>query len=210
MPCGNAKKSGIEKLIIDLDKIKPELSSIVNKRMDEFKKNKNRFSELCFCILTANYSAKGGIKIQNTIGDFSILSEKDLSEKLKKLGHRFPNTRARYISEAINKKNEIEHINLIQKSNAKRKWLADNIMGLGYKESSHFLRNIGYFDVAIIDKHILNLLDDYKIIKKPKTITKTRYFEIEKILEQIAKMEKMSLGELDLYLWYMKTGEVLK
>jgi N-glycosylase/DNA lyase len=81
---------------------------------------------------------------------------------------------------------------------------------LGYKEASHFLRNIGFMDVAIIDRHILNILVEYGLIKRPKTLSKKNYLEIEKKLEKLAKKTRMSLGELDFYLWYMKTGKVLK
>jgi len=34
--------------------------------------------------------------------------------------------------------------------------------------------------------------------------------EIEKQLEEICGKTGLSQGELDLYLWYMKTGKVLK
>ncbi|HDI31847.1 MAG TPA: N-glycosylase, partial [Thermofilum sp.] len=50
----------------------------------------------------------------------------------------------------------------------------------------------------------------YGLIAKPKTLTKRRYLEIEKILSEIAKELNLSLGELDLYLWYMETGKILK
>ncbi len=39
----------------------------------------------------------------------------------------------------------------------RRDWLAQEkqIKGLGYKEASHFLRNIGLKGHAILDKHVL-------------------------------------------------------
>ena len=49
-----------------------------------------------------------------------------------------------------------------------------------------------------------------KIIKKPKKLDKKVYLEIEKKLKEIAKKTKTNLAELDLYLWYMETGKVLK
>ncbi|HED05963.1 MAG TPA: N-glycosylase, partial [Ignavibacteria bacterium] len=80
---GNLKKSPIKK--------------VVNKRMREFeelgKKHSNEiFKELCFCLMTANFNAEKSIKIQNEIDNkFMTLSLKNLFQKLKKLGHRFPN-----------------------------------------------------------------------------------------------------------------------
>ena len=40
------------------------------------------------------------------------------------------------------------------------------IKGLGYKEASHFLRNIGFPGYAILDKHILNSLREMGVIGK--------------------------------------------
>ncbi|MBW3021610.1 N-glycosylase, partial [Candidatus Woesearchaeota archaeon] len=92
-----------------------------------------------------------------------------------------------------------------------RELLVTNIKGLGYKAASHFLRNVGYKNLAIVDRHIVNILVENKIIKqKPKTITKKLYFDIETKLDKISKQINMSQAELDLYLWYMKTGKVLK
>ena len=91
-----------------------------------------------------------------------------------------------------------------------RKWFVKNIKGYSYKEASHFLRNIGYEDYAIIDFHIVDLLIKENIIKKPKTLTPKIYLQIEKKLYKLGKKLNLSLGELDLYLWYLETGKILK
>jgi len=92
-----------------------------------------------------------------------------------------------------------------------REWLVKNIKGLGYKEASHFLRNVGYHNVAILDRHILRVLNDHVLIDEiPKNLTAKKYKEIEKIILDLAKEIKVLPSELDLYLWYSKTGEVLK
>ena len=86
-----------------------------------------------------------------------------------------------------------------------------NIKGLGYKEASHFMRNVGYNNLAILDRHILNLMLEQGYLRaKPKTLTRKTYFEIEQKFKKIADGLRMSMAELDLYMWYMKTGEVLK
>jgi len=56
------------------------------------------------------------------------------------------------------------------------------------------------------------LLVKENIIQKPKSksLTKKQYLEIEFILEKLAKQTKLNLAELDLYLWYIETGKVLK
>jgi len=104
-----------------------------------------------------------------------------------------------------------ETIQGFQDIKAAREWLAMNVKGLGWKESSHFLRNVGYLDVAIIDRHIISNLMDHGILEeRPKSITKRRYLEYEGILTEVARRVGMTLGEMDLYLWYRKTGKVLK
>lgn len=195
---------------------KTEISEKIKQRIKEFKNiNRNStdelFKELCFCILTANYNAEKTIKIQNNIGKcFLTDSKQQISEKLQKHGYRFPNNRAEYIVESKKFKNQLREI--IQHHDKKniREWLAKNIKGLGYKEASHFLRNIGFDDYAIIDFHIIDILVKHNIIEKPKTLSKTRYLEIEKILRDIAKQTNLTLAELDLYLWYIETGKILK
>ena len=80
---------------------KSEIKEIIDSRIKEFselgKSSINEiFKELCFCLLTANFSAQGGIKIQKEINNgFLTLSETELAKKLSELGHRFPNARAK-------------------------------------------------------------------------------------------------------------------
>ena len=207
----------LDDLVDRIEKLKDSnISNTINNRINEFKNlnkdsNEDLFKEMCFCILTANFSAERSIKIHDEINDcFLTNSEKELAIKLKKMGHRFPNTRAKYISESIKCKNELSKVIKYHDFNKIRDWIVKNVKGLGYKESSHFLRNIGFDDFAIIDFHIIDLLVDYKIISKPKILTKKKYFEIENILREIADMTNLSLAELDLYLWYMETGKILK
>jgi N-glycosylase/DNA lyase len=171
------------------------------------------FKELCFCILTANYTAEGGIRIQREIGDgFLSLPEKELAKRLKQLGHRFPNTRARYIAEARQHRGALDELLSAsgKTEREKREWVAENVKGLGYKEASHFLRNIGFENLAIIDFHIIDILAAHGIIEPPKTLSKKKYLETEGVLQKLAARLGMSLGELDLYLWCAETGKILK
>ena len=207
-------------LISLVEKLKNSpIKSIVDSRMNEFsemgkKSNDELFKELCFCLMTANFSAVGGIKIQNAIGDkFVSMPEKELAKHLMVLGHRFPNMRAKFIVEARKHRNNIRKILApFDTDSERRKWFAENVKGLGMKESSHFLRNIGFKNVAIIDFHIMDLLARNGLIEKPKnkSLTPKKYLEIENVLKKIAKETGLNLGELDLYLWYEETGKILK
>ena len=194
-----------------------EVSKIIETRIKEFrsfldKPSKEIFIELCFCILTANFNAEKSIEIQKRLGEgFITMSEKELSENLKKLGHRYPSRRAKFIIEARKYKDTIKDIiNSFKNKQELREWLSKNIKGIGYKEASHFLRNIGYTDLAIIDFHVLDISEKYELIKKPKTLTKKKYLEIERLLREISKEVGLTLAELDLYLWYLETRKVLK
>lgn len=193
-----------------------DVGKTIDARIKEFKKlgkesNDELFKELCFCILTANFNAEKSIKIQNEIGEcFITNSKKEIAKKLKNYGHRFPNARADYISESLKCKDKLKDVIQFHDKQALRDWIVNNVKGLGYKEASHFLRNVGFDDYAIIDFHIIDILVKYDLIKRPKTLTKKRYLEIESILKEIAKKLDLSLAELDLYLWYIETGEILK
>jgi N-glycosylase/DNA lyase len=138
------------------------------------------------------------------------MPEERLAKFLKNHGHRYPNARANYIVHSRKCKESLEDVLNYRDENKIREWLVKNVKGLGYKEASHFMRNIGFRNVAIIDFHIIDLLVKYKIIERPKTITKKRYLEIEQVLARLAAKLHISLAELDLYLWYMETGKILK
>lgn len=205
-------------LIQKIQKLKKSnIAETIKNKIQEFedlgkKKREQVFSELCFCILTANFQAEKCMKIQKEMGTgFLYFPEEKLAAELKKQGHRFPNTRANYIKES---RSCITGLGKALEEDGKkvRLWLIENVKGMGFKEASHFLRNIGYKDVAIIDFHILDLLDKENIIKKPekKTLGKSQYLEIEEILQEFANKVHLNLAELDLYLWYIETGKILK
>jgi N-glycosylase/DNA lyase len=207
----------MDELIKQIESLKDgEIGNLIQKRIGEFKElnkkpNDELFKELCFCILTANFNAEKSIKIQNEIGEcFLTNSEEELAKKLKILGHRYPNTRAKYISESRKCKKSLKEVIQFNDKKKLREWIVNNVKGLGYKEASHFLRNIGFDDFAIIDFHIVDILVKHDLIKRPKTLTKTKYLEIENLLRTIGRKTNLTLAELDLYLWYLETGKILK
>ena len=208
----------MENLLNTIEGLKnSQVSELIVHRLHEFKKIKHHsideiYKELCFCIMTANCSAEKCIEIHDRVGEgFLKLDENELSHKFRKYGYRFPNIRAKYILEARKSKEELDNIIKNNTSmNEMRDWIVRNIKGIGYKESSHFLRNIGYTDLAIIDFHIIDILVKFKIIEKPKTLTKKKYLEIENSLRTIGKKLNLNLDELDLFLWYLEKGKVLK
>lgn len=194
------------------------VSGLVQERLRQFKAlhskgNDEWFSELCFCILTANSTAEKGIQIQNALGakGFLSLPQKQLTKKLKTIGHRFYNKRAEFIVEARKNRNIKDKVLSFESEAVAREWLVENIKGIGCKEASHFLRNVGFENSAILDRHVFALMHEHSMIQeKPKTVSKRCYFESEKKLAVLAEQTGLSQAALDLYLWFMKTGKVLK
>lgn len=201
----------MKKLIQIVNELKDsQVRDVVEKRMAEFEAvmnlgEKEIFRELCFCILTAGTSAELGIKTIDHIGDVIITGDEQQIQKKLKECYRFHTIRAGYIHKARNafKELDIHHEDI-------RQDLVKNIKGIGMKEASHFLRNIGFNDYAIIDFHIVDILVKHGLIERPKTITPKKYVEIENVLRELAGKTDTSLGELDLYLWYEETGTILK
>ena len=202
----------MKRLEDEIIKLKNSLEKIVKEKLNEFSKNINlspeeKFIHLCFCILVANTSLNKTFEIWKAIDKkFLTLTEEELKEELEKLGYRFPN-RASYIAYSRKYIKEIDNAVL----KADREWLVENIKGIGWKEASHFLRNMGYRDFAILDRHVLRTLEEYKIIDKiPKSLSKKFYLETEGKLREIAKKLNMSIAELDFYLFYLRTKELPK
>lgn len=133
--------------------------------------------------------------------------------------HRYPNARARYVAASRDFLREHCGLQLRKKLESfdcrleRRDWLVleKGIKGLGYKEASHYLRNIGFKGYAILDKHVLNCLAELKIIDEPKPPnTRSKYLRIEEKLRQLTEMTRIDFDEIDLVLWSMKTGVILK
>jgi N-glycosylase/DNA lyase len=133
--------------------------------------------------------------------------------------HRYPNARAGYIVASREFLQEHCGLQLRKKLESfagdleRRDWLVKEkrIKGLGYKEASHFLRNIGLKGYAILDKHILRSLAELGIIDDPKPPgTRAKYLAIEEKLKKLSEITEIDFDEMDLVLWSMKTGEILK
>ena len=123
-------------------------------------------------------------------------------------GIRFHENKARYLLELKNKFDDIPfNLNSIEL----REYLVKNIKGLGYKESSHYLRNIGHKNLAILDRHILSNLKYFGVINDiPVSLSKKQYLEIENKFQEFSKKVNISIDHLDLLFWSMKTGEIFK
>jgi N-glycosylase/DNA lyase len=191
------------------------VKTLVDTRLTTFKTYQHQnddtvFLELCFCLLTANCKAQHCQHIQTELaGLFHNGTADDIKDALRAHHYRFP-PRASYIIHARQHKNGL--LTILQKLSHedRRQWLVTTFPGLGLKEASHFLRNIGYDDYAIIDTHIIDILTTHHIITRPRSLTPKRYHDIETILRTIATKAGIPLSALDLYLWYHETGTIIK
>ena len=185
----------------------------------ETKKDYRLFEELAFCIFTANTSAEMSAKAVDAVRNVLITgSADDMTRRLEGI-YRFNNVRPAHIVHTRNYlKNSMNFqlknkINSFKNKNELRDFFALNkdIKGIGYKEASHFLRNIGFKGYAILDKHIINSLHEFGILKtneKPKN--NKEYLEIEEKLKDFSKDIGIDIDELDLLLWSRRAGKILK
>jgi N-glycosylase/DNA lyase len=199
----------------------------IRKRLGEFQEVWRRGSdarlweELAYCIFTAGASARMGLSAVDAVRPLLLDGEAEaMTTALKKAGaHRFPVARPRYIVSTRDYFHADCGMSLRKRLRSfkdpveRRDWLAQDkqVKGLGYKEASHFLRNIGVKGHAILDKHVMRCLAEMGVIDTAKPpSTRSKYLEVEQQLIGFARDVRIDFDELDLVLWSMKTGEVLK
>lgn len=217
----------MNKIIMEVKEIYKKKKDEINSRLKGFKyiwqtKDEERaLHELIFCIFTPQSKAINCWNCVEKIIERKLLLTNDPREllKLREMNYvRFKNKKARFAIEAKNKfiKNgKIKLLKFLSKfkdSYGMRQYLVDNIKGYGYKEASHFLRNIGFVDkVAVLDRHILKNLKLMGIIKKiPEILNKKMYLLIERKMKNFSDRIKIPMGALDLILWYKETGMFFK
>lgn len=201
-----------------------EVRDLIERRMEEFEKlgrnGKTTFNfrpflnlkikativtELAFCISTANSSALAGLKFQKSLEglDLHDLSVEDIEKLMRNAGVRFAKRKAKYLKLAL------ERFEIVDRSLSFEDFQARNVLlsvkGFGMKESSHFLRNVGRKDIAILDRHVLRWLEHKGYNFKPRD-----YLKAEEVLRRIARDNGLSLAELDLIIWFEINGKVLK
>lgn len=217
-----------EKEPITIEKIREahaERKKEIRRRLAEFERigkrgtDLNLWEEMVFCFFTGGCSARMGLNALEAVKPILLTGEQaELASALSGV-HRYPNARSRYIVASRHFLKEHCGLRLRKKlrsfdcAHERRDWLVKEkgIKGLGYKEASHYLRNIGFKGYAILDKHVLNCLAELKIIDDPKPPnTRSRYLMIEDKLKNLTTQTGIDFDEMDLVLWSIKTGAILK
>jgi len=215
-------------LLMGCDELLRKIYSAVRGRIEErfgdFKRIWERggeevFCELVFCLLTPQSKARKCWAAVERLQEKGLLLEGDACQISRELqGVRFKHKKASYIVEARRKfwkdgaVRVKEIIGGFANAHEAGEWLVENIKGMGYKEASHFLRNVGWGEeLAILDRHILKNLLTFGIIKEiPSSLSKRKYLEIERRMKAFAQEVGIPMGHLDLVLWYKETGEIFK
>jgi len=184
-------------------------------KLEEFAGNRDLnkedlFLELCFCLSTPQSKAEMAEKVIDNKNKQLLIygSEKEVANLLRGFV-RFHNNKACYIVKA---RKFIDVLTTLpEDAEAARKFLVNNIKGLGMKEASHFLRNIGYRNVCIIDNHVTNCLCELKVLpNKKKPSSRKQYLEVEQKMKAYSKKMGIDVDELDLVFWSSKTGKIIK
>jgi N-glycosylase/DNA lyase len=181
------------------------------------------FYELAYCLLTPQSSAVNASRAVDELqkGDFLSHGFDPTPVLRDRKGYiRFHNTKARRLLEARLlypllqteiSKTRIQDDTYTSGGVAIRQWLVEHVNGLGWKEASHFLRNIGFKNLAILDRHILKNLKHHGVLRTvPKTLTPARYRTIEESFLKFSGTIGIPMDELDLLFWSRETGEIRK
>ena len=217
-------------LPVTIEKIRAahkERGPAIRARLAEFREvwetgtDERLWEELVYCIFTAGASARMGLRAVEAIRPllFAGTHEEMTRVLVEERAHRYPAARPGYIVVTREYLREDcglrlrERLTGFEDPLARRDWLAKEkrVKGLGYKEASHFLRNIGLSGYGILDKHILRSLAELGVIESAQPpSTRARYLDTEERLRRFARDVRIDFDELDLVLWSMKTGEILK
>ena len=177
------------------------------------------WEEMVFCFFTGGCSARMGMRSIEAVRHLLLNGSHDELMNALVGVHRYPRARSGYIVASRDFLQEHYNLELRRRLSSfddhleRRDWLVKEkrIKGLGYKEASHYLRNIGLKGYAILDKHVLRSLAELELIADPQPpSTRTKYLAYEEKLKELAEITKIDFDELDLVLWSMKTGEILK
>lgn len=213
-----------KKHINELKEIHSSIKPQIETRLRDFKKiwkkgsDNELFIELAFCIFTPQSGARVCWKAVSNLIEKDLLFNGNFQELRDECNIvRFRNNKSRYLIEAREKfvfgeRPLRSYLNDNKTVYEKREWIVKNVKGIGYKEASHFLRNVGFGDnIAILDRHILRNMNLLGLIKEiPKSITQKNYISLENSLKEFSEEVAIPLCHLDFVLWYKETGDIFK
>jgi N-glycosylase/DNA lyase len=215
---GSPKNMKDDKQLTQLKNLFSSKKDAIRRRLAEFRAvdPSEYFYELAYCLLTPQTSAESAGKVVEELQRLSFHSlPVDLEPILRNRNTyiRFHTTKSKYLLKLKDDAPAImKALSELTDAPVKREWLVNNVMGLGYKEATHFLRNVGLNGgLAILDRHILRNLKRYGAIRSvPKSLSRKRYLSTERSFVRFSEQIGISLDELDLVFWSMETGMIRK
>ncbi len=177
------------------------------------------FEELSFCILTPQSKAFSCDEAIKELKRQGLLFDGSASEIARVLAKRtrFHNNKAAYLVEARGKfeGDDFQGLAAMTFGGSEREAraaLLKEVKGIGWKEASHYLRNVGRGKtIAILDRHILkNLARHGAIPAVPKSLTPKKYLEIEEAMGKFCRGAGIPMAHLDLLFWAEETGRIFK
>lgn len=195
------------------DELQPQIIS----RLEDFARvpKEQRFYELCYCLCTPQSKAENANAVVNILQkqDFERLGGNPVAILRDKRHYiRFHETKAQRLLKAREEWLEIASVlDSMRSDEEKREWLVGNVDGMSWKEASHFLRNIGYRNLAILDRHTLKHLVLCGVFEEiPNIAGKARYLAAGEGFKQFAAYVGIPMDELDLFFWASEAGLILK
>ena len=183
---------------------------------DNFKRIKSEeeiFYDLCFVLCSPQTKFDNNYKVNLELQKRDFYNKDILEEDLKQILKpvRYYNNKARYLLEIKNNfKVIIQNLACVAlcsekypddsftRSKRMRDFLVSEIKGIGMKTASHFLRNQGHEELAIIDTHIIKFLSR----QTGCDVANCSYIDLEIEFRNIAKENHVSPAELDIWLWH--------
>jgi N-glycosylase/DNA lyase len=212
------KRDEHDEIIAELKSLHASQEKAIHRRLGEFcqVEASEYFYEIAYCLMTPQTSAESAGKVVDELKKLSFhLLPVDPEPLLRNRGSyiRFHKTKSKHL---LKLKEDFPLIlSFVTRDippDELRDWLVKNVKGLGYKEATHFLRNIGRNGgLAILDRHILRNLKRYRVIRSlPGSLSRKRYLSIERRFVQFADRVGIPVDELDLLFWSMETGVIRK
>ncbi|OHD67379.1 MAG: hypothetical protein A2W19_00240 [Spirochaetes bacterium RBG_16_49_21] len=216
---------GVTKITEEIAAIHRAIYDNIEARLREFRSlwekgsDRELFVELVFCLLTPQSGARRCWRAVESLVQKDFLFNGCFDDICGELNIvRFKNNKTRYIMEA----REVlwdggsgsirEALSRFHNAGDRRDWLFRNVKGMGYKEASHYLRNIGLGeDIAILDRHIVKNMHLIGLIDSiPKAMPRRVYLDSENALHIFADRVAIPVSHLDFVLWYKETGDLFK
>lgn len=159
---------------------------------------------MVFCLCAPQTTFKGNMKVNAILREMDYynvdISQKVLEELLKPV--RYNVTKAKFLKAARERFKSV--LEVVRDKEfftpyEKREKLMKLIKGFGYKTTSHFMRNCGDQELAIIDVHVLKFLKTYGVEDKD-------YKKLEAEFQRIAREEGVTTAQLDAIVWQRYSG----